>query len=492
MSTDDLNPPPGPQPGPGAASPAGDVPPTGGATPPPRRSGDGFFDSLRRPGVSRSDDRWVGGVAGGVAQRFGLDPLLVRGLLILSFFLTGAGIVVYAIAWALLPEQRDGRIHLQQAVRGDFDVALLGAVVAFVVGAAWKDGLGWWGFGIEWIGAVFWVAVWVAIIWLVVKLIRDRRTRTGPADGPAPQAPPTPPSASAGTWASTPSDTGDHRVDTHFAPAPPAPYLAAAPAAQPAPYPAASYPAAPRPIPVATPRPPRPPRPARRGPGAGMVGVVLGLVLLGGAVLLVLDRTGDLGVPVWPTWLGASIVVLGLGIVVAGLRGRRGGTLSGLAVLALVAGLVTWPFADGGNAWDIWDDRPDDLPASAVISDGTLVPQSIDEAENGVTVRFGSADVDLTELDLSDVTPGDPIVVPISMTAGSTVVRIPADEAVEAEVEVIAGNVTWLEDGESRSVNTYTNGPARFTSQEVGEAGGARLLLDVDVRAGDMRIEESR
>ncbi|MCZ2264783.1 PspC domain-containing protein, partial [Isoptericola sp. QY 916] len=179
MSTDDLPQPPGPQPGPGGAPAAGGTP--------PRRSGDGFFDSIRRMGVTRSDNRWVGGVAGGVAERFGLDPLLVRGLLILSFFLTGAGIVIYAIAWALLPE-RDGRIHLQQAFRGDFDVALLGAVVALIVGFAWGDGLSWWGFGIEWIGALLWVAVWVGIVWLVVKLIRDRRPRNG-----GPGAPPAPP-----------------------------------------------------------------------------------------------------------------------------------------------------------------------------------------------------------------------------------------------------------------------------------------------------------
>ncbi|MGF0115885.1 hypothetical protein ACQFYA_06090 [Promicromonospora sp. Marseille-Q5078] len=222
------------------------------------------------------------------------------------------------------------------------------------------------------------------------------------------------------------------------------------------------------------------------------MGIVVGLVLLGGAFLLVADRVGDLGVPLGPTWLGASIVVLGLGLVVTGLRGRRGGGLTALAVLALIAGVITWPFAGGRDAWDFWDDDPQDMSAAAVVSDGTLTPTSVPEAEDGVRVRFGSAVVDLTELDLSGVTPGDPVVVPISMTAGSTQVRIPADEAVQADVEVIAGNVTWRADGSDRSVNTYTNGPARFSTDEVRDSDGARLLLDVDVRAGDLTIEESR
>jgi len=490
MSTDDLPQPPGPQPGPGGA-------PASGGTP-PRRTGDGFFDSIRRMGVTRSDNRWVGGVAGGVAERFGLDPLLVRGLLILSFFLTGAGIVIYAIAWALLPE-RDGRIHLQQAFRGDFDVALLGAVVALIVGFAWGDGLSWWGFGIEWIGALLWVAVWVGIVWLVVKLIRDRRPRNGgpgaPPAPPYPAVPPYPAAPAPGTTddpaASGPSSTGS------FVPAPPAPYLTTPQAPQPPADPSspsgswAAAPAAPVAPPAAPAVAPRPPRPVRRGPGAAAVGIVLGLVLLGGALLLVLDRTGDLGVPLGPTWLGASTVVLGVALVVTGLRGRRGGGLTFFAILALIAGVVTWPFAGDRDTWDFWDSAPE-RAGTAVVSDGTLHPTTISEAEDGVHVRFGDATVDLTDLDLAGVTVGDPVVVPVSISAGNATVLIPEGTAVEADVEVIAGNAEWRVDGQDRSVNTYTNGPARFSTEEAREADGALLLLDVGVRAGNLTIEESR
>jgi len=220
------------------------------------------------------------------------------------------------------------------------------------------------------------------------------------------------------------------------------------------------------------------------------VGIVVGIVLLVGAVLLVADRVGDLGVPLGATWLGTSIVVLGLGLVVTGLRGRRGGTLTFLAILALIAGVITWPFAGGRDSWDFWDAVPQD--GGAVVSDGTLTPRTVGEAEEGMHVRFGSAVVDLTALDLIDVTPGDPVVVPISMTSGSAQVLIPGDQAVAADVEVIAGNATWRVDGQDNSVNTYTNGPAHFSSDEVAGADGARLLLDVDVRAGDLTIEESR
>ena len=55
----------------------------------------GFFASIRRGLFPRSEQRWVGGVAGGVAERIGWDPLLVRGLLIVSFFLGGLGLILY-------------------------------------------------------------------------------------------------------------------------------------------------------------------------------------------------------------------------------------------------------------------------------------------------------------------------------------------------------------------------------------------------------------
>ena len=54
----------------------------------------GFFASIRRGLFPRSEQRWVGGVAGGVAERIGWDPLLVRGILVVSFFLGGLGLIL--------------------------------------------------------------------------------------------------------------------------------------------------------------------------------------------------------------------------------------------------------------------------------------------------------------------------------------------------------------------------------------------------------------
>jgi len=51
------------------------------------------------------DDRWVAGVCGGVAKYTGMDANLVRLLVVLGTVLGfGSLIVVYLIAWILVPE----------------------------------------------------------------------------------------------------------------------------------------------------------------------------------------------------------------------------------------------------------------------------------------------------------------------------------------------------------------------------------------------------
>lgn len=494
MTSDDMPPAPGPQPG-AAPPPAG--------TPQPGRDNprDGFFDSIRRMGLFRSDDRWVGGVAGGVADRFGVDPLVVRGLLILSFFLTGAGLVLYAVAWALLPERRDGRIHLQEAIRGTFDGALLGAVIAFVVGVAWNGGVGeWWGGAFAWLGVIFWIAVWVAVAVLVVQLFRTRRRpQAGPGGTPGEPAPPTPGYGPEATTSYTPSTPPYASPAAPFVPAPPASYVSTPAPAAPfsestATRPSGAVPTSGYTPPTAPPssrhhRPPQPPRPprVRRGPGAGTVGIVMGLVLLAGAVLLVADRISNVDFPFWPTWLGAAIAIVGLGIVVSGLRGRTGGGLTGLALLGAFTALLVW-VGPGQNDWDVWDGpRTDD---GMRISEGTFVPRSIEDAENGAYVRFGSPTIDLTELDLSDVSPGDPVEVPVGLTAGAVSIIVPRDEAVEAQVRMLGGNVRWEVDDQSRSVAAVTRDINHFASDEVASEDGARLLILVDGGAGEITFEE--
>ena len=48
-------------------------------------------------------ERILGGVCGGIAEYFNIDPTIVRLLWILFCFAWGAGILFYFIAWFIMP-----------------------------------------------------------------------------------------------------------------------------------------------------------------------------------------------------------------------------------------------------------------------------------------------------------------------------------------------------------------------------------------------------
>ena len=60
--------------------------------------------------VTRSrDDRWLLGVCGGLATHFGVSPLIVRLLFMLSAVVTmGLAVIAYLILGAVIPEDDAG------------------------------------------------------------------------------------------------------------------------------------------------------------------------------------------------------------------------------------------------------------------------------------------------------------------------------------------------------------------------------------------------
>jgi len=50
-------------------------------------------------------EKMVGGVCGGLAEYFGIDPTIVRLLWVVIILLGGAGILLYIILWVIMPLQ---------------------------------------------------------------------------------------------------------------------------------------------------------------------------------------------------------------------------------------------------------------------------------------------------------------------------------------------------------------------------------------------------
>ncbi len=50
-------------------------------------------------------EKMIGGVCGGLAGYFDIDPVIVRILFVLAVFMGGSGILAYIICWIIIPEE---------------------------------------------------------------------------------------------------------------------------------------------------------------------------------------------------------------------------------------------------------------------------------------------------------------------------------------------------------------------------------------------------
>lgn len=147
----------------------------------PDRPHNSFYESIRSWRVRREPDRWVGGVAAGIARATGLDVALVRGLLaLLAILATPLTLVAYAVLWALIPERVDGRIHLEEFQYGRFDIAHLGIGIMALFGLFGVAGVfridyrGNWGGYFTFLTTAAAIALVVVIVLTIVRLFRER------------------------------------------------------------------------------------------------------------------------------------------------------------------------------------------------------------------------------------------------------------------------------------------------------------------------------
>jgi hypothetical protein len=205
--------------------------------------------------------------------------------------------------------------------------------------------------------------------------------------------------------------------------------------------------------------------------------VITALILLTFAGLMVGDRTGAFHLPVLLTGAGLAVILLGLGVVFSGLRGRTSGTLGGLAIVAIIVAapvaLLDKPMWNADGSW-------------RVISDDSFMVSTRDAATAGFNVGVGDSVIDLTEVPLTD----EMLVVPISAGVGEVRVVIPDGVPVSAEVRAGAGEISWKVDGKSLRWSGVGIGTQRYSTEEVTDGAEAQIMLRVDIGAGEVVIEE--
>lgn len=516
MTTDDPTPRPpdgSAEPGTAEPSPAGRTTSQGAADSGEAPSGTGataeggpgqeFFDSVRRSGFFRGDDRWIGGVASGLARRIGVDPLVVRAAWIVLTLIAGIGLLLYAAAWAFLPDERDGRIHVQDVVRGKVDAAWVGIVVLVVLGLTAGSGtIGIFGFGTNGLGhALVTLLVVGVIVAIVVVAVRNRQS--GPAASAPGMAPPpgsshgpaqgAGPGSTTPTAAAPPAGPGAPSGTMPPAPVSPAAHGYAGPTYG---HPMYGYPqAAPQPhlgvpglapehrgagqartaAPVRT--APQQVRPIVRGPGGTALAIVVGLCMIGAAAVLVAHQADALDGPLALAIAGGVAVLAGGGVVISGLRGRRSGALGALALVALVA---------AGPLFAVSQIRGTSAEWSTSFDSVTWQPQDASQAAGGFQVSFADATIDLRATPFA---PGTTVDVPVRTFASSVTVLVAPGTPVSADLSLVGAEVKW----QVAPPETYDrfHHDLHLESQAVIDGTQPLIHLDVSGAASEIIIEES-
>ncbi|WP_445151183.1 PspC domain-containing protein [Baekduia sp. Peel2402] len=126
------------------------------------------------------DERVLGGVCGGLARYFNVDPLIVRIAAVALIFVGGFAIIAYIAALLLVPED-DGTGQPVPGKPGRVST-VVGAVVIVLAGVALLDGA--WGVGFGWaFGALAPTVLCVAILAVAGQRLLAGRGENQPAAG---------------------------------------------------------------------------------------------------------------------------------------------------------------------------------------------------------------------------------------------------------------------------------------------------------------------
>ena len=501
---------------------------------PPRNR---FFESMRGSGWYRAQPRVIGGVCSGVAARTGWDMSLVRVLTVLAAFFIPVVPLAYALGWLLLPEAQDGRIHLEEALEGRFDIAVVGGIVlglfslsSLIPSAGFIFGSANIGFGSFFALAI--IGGLIGLVSLVVATASSSNKRRGPgAPGqygtprygtpqyggqqyggqqgasPAGDSAPfggTTPSASGAGPASPGQASPEHPAGYPFYGVPAdSPSASGAPGAQAGPRPAAARPSQPHPgwRPPAGPPKPRQwtPRPAPthrpRTVSARANLAITGLLVLVAAAVFTGIYMVDKG-PAIPFITAASqsqtiariivigggvcLIIVGLSLAIAALRDRSAGWLTTLSILGLILALPT--AAIGTEATH-----------NAITTIGSTIqnPTSDQTVDWTVSSVHGSSPLSTVTLDLSGAPAGTTKSITVSWQAWQnlpiTVAEGPPVQIVcQSSIDSLATNMD--NDGWAAPLRDCSDKTATSPSWGKSSLGGITVLITQDAELENLTI----
>jgi phage shock protein PspC (stress-responsive transcriptional regulator) len=386
----------------------------------------------KQPGnrLTRStDDKVVGGLAGGLGRWFGIDPLVFRIAFVVLTLAGGSGILLYLIGWLMIPDDAGGTaLHRFGNERHS---KLLAAVLAGGGVLLLLDNIGGGGDDVP-LGLVL-VGIGALYLWT-----RRNNADGGPGTGlPVPPPPPRPMGDMAAFDAPTREIAPEGSQSSGSSESSPTPELVD------------DAPPAPHPGPAGASREPK--------PRSALVPVTLSLlaVLAGGLTLVGVSLA---------TGLALALLLTGAAIAVGAWRGRARWLIPvGLVLsMALAAASVI------------------DVPIRGGSGDITFRPATIEEIRSPYRLATGQLVLDLGDMNLD----GQTRTVVATVAAGHLDVVVPAGVAVEIDAHVGAGNLLLLgRESDGLDVGREVDEP--------GLEGAGRLILRPRVGVGMVEVRRA-
>jgi phage shock protein PspC (stress-responsive transcriptional regulator) len=418
-----------------------------------------------RPPLRRSrQDRVIAGVAGGFARWLGIDPVIVRVILVVLAIFGGSGLVLYVIGWLFIPDEGAPESEAQRFIGQSqrpgstartvlIVVGVVVAVILFanIVGFAFGD---WGGFG----AFLLLIAVGALVLYLAT-----RTNGEGPQVGATPASPVTPP---AGGSAAAPGGPPTYTQGMTTPAAPAGAEVAPAPTAY-AYGGSGSYPGYTPYTP--TPVPPNPPRPRSY---LGLATLSLTVVVTGLLVSLEILGLVDFAPVVIPA---VALAILGAGILVGAWMGRARWLLWFAIPTLFVTMIASYVPADFDGSF-----RP---TITAGVGEQFNTPRTVLAASEPYELGIGSLQLDLTALRIPDGVTTVPVTATVGL--GELVVVVPDDVRVIVDADAQLGELRI--DGVDR-----INDPSPSFEGELPGGPATGPILDLTLHTNVGAVEVSR
>jgi phage shock protein PspC (stress-responsive transcriptional regulator) len=375
-----------------------------------------------RPPLRRSrQDRVIAGVAGGFARWLGIDPVIVRVILVVLAVFGGSGLLLYVIGWLFIPDddspQSEAERFIARAQRPGSSTRTVLLVIAVVVGVILFSAVvgsafgNWGGFG----SFLLLIAVGALVLYLATRPSSAMpQFSPVPAGGPMPPTDSEPSAPVAQQPMQSTADAGTTAVAPPPPPAPPTAYAYGG---------SGSYPGYTPPIP--TPMPPAP-----RQPRSYLGLATLSIAILVTGVLVSLDVTGvvDLAPVIVP---GVALLILGAGILVGAWVGKARWLLWFAIPTLFVTMIASFIPANFDGRFD-----PN---FGAGVGEKVEAPTTVLEAREPFELGVGQLQVDLTDLTI----PEGVSTVPVEATVGlgELIVTVPDDVRVLVDADSQLGEL---------------------------------------------------